>query len=94
MSVSGKFTTVPSRSLLIARSRWRFGYIAFCGVGKALTDPIRRLLQIQVLVTELVRAFVLTPPEEDSVRPCLGSTLTYRTADGVRQMPIHVEEAA
>jgi hypothetical protein len=54
------------------------------------------LLEMQVIVTELVRNFVLSVPdgEEGEVRPYLASTLMSRTADGVRQMRVHVERVA
>jgi hypothetical protein len=53
-------------------------------------------LEMQVVVTELVRNFVLSIPdgEEGAVRPYLAVTLTARTADGVRQMRVHVERVA
>jgi hypothetical protein len=51
---------------------------------------------MQVIVTELIRNFVLTVPdgEKAQVRPILAGTLTAGTADGVRQMRIHVERVA
>ncbi|KAJ7131397.1 cytochrome P450 [Mycena epipterygia] len=52
------------------------------------------ILEMQVLVTELVRKFVLTLPENDSVRACIATTLLARTSDGVHQLPIHVETVA
>lgn len=44
-----------------------------------------------MFVTELVRKFVLSLPEDNSVRPCIAVTLVSRTADGVQQLPIHIE---
>jgi hypothetical protein len=48
---------------------------------------------MQVVVTELVRTFVLSLPdgEEGGVRPYLAWLLKARTADGVREMRVHVE---
>ena len=53
-------------------------------------------MEMQVIVTELVRNFVLSIPdgEEGYVQPYLASTLMARTADGVRQMRVHVERVA
>jgi len=54
------------------------------------------LLEMQVVVTELVRNFVVSLPdgEEGEVRPYLATMLMPRTADGVRQMRVHVERVA
>ncbi|KAJ7220841.1 cytochrome P450 [Mycena pura] len=52
------------------------------------------LLEMQVLVTEIVPKFVLTLPPDDSAKPCFGLTLVPRTADGVQQIPIHIEHVA
>jgi hypothetical protein len=51
---------------------------------------------MQVLVTELVRNFAVSIPdgEEGEVRPYLAGTLVARTADGARQMRVHVERVA
>ncbi|KAJ7872942.1 cytochrome P450 [Mycena leptocephala] len=49
------------------------------------------ILEVQVFVTELVRKFVLSLPEDNSVRACIAVTLVSRTADGVQQLPIHIE---
>jgi hypothetical protein len=51
---------------------------------------------MQVLVTELVRNFVLSLPdgEESEVQAYLATTLMPRTADGVRQIRVHVQRAA
>ncbi|KAJ7182924.1 cytochrome P450 [Mycena crocata] len=52
------------------------------------------ILELQVFVTEIVRRFTLSLPENDSVRPCFGLTLVAKTADGVQALPIHVETVA
>ncbi|KAJ7692348.1 cytochrome P450 [Mycena olivaceomarginata] len=49
------------------------------------------LLEIQVFVTEIVHKFVLSLPDNDSVRPSVAVTLVSKTADGVQQLPIHIE---
>ncbi|KAJ6594703.1 cytochrome P450 [Mycena capillaripes] len=49
------------------------------------------ILELQVFVTELVRNFVLTVPENDSVRPVVALTLVPQTAEGVRGLTLHVE---
>jgi hypothetical protein len=49
---------------------------------------------IQVFVTELVRKFALSLPENDSVRACFAVTLVAKTADGVPNLPIHIETVA
>jgi hypothetical protein len=53
-------------------------------------------MEMQVVVTELVRNFVLSIPdgEEGKIRPYLAGTLMARTADGVRQMRVHIERVA
>ncbi|KAJ7488981.1 cytochrome P450 [Mycena latifolia] len=63
------------------------------GLRTSSFPPEMRILEIQVLVVELVRKFVLTLPEDDSVRPHLATTMVSRTADDVQQLPIHVETA-
>jgi hypothetical protein len=64
--------------------------------SEILTEVIRSLLEMQVVVTELVRNFVLSVPDgvEGEVQPSLATTLMARTADGVRQMRLHVERVA
>ncbi|KAJ7054219.1 cytochrome P450 [Mycena amicta] len=48
--------------------------------------------EIQVLIAEIVRNFVLTLPPNDTVRAqCFGLTLVPKTADGVQHIPLHVE---
>jgi hypothetical protein len=47
---------------------------------------------MQVVVTELVRNFLFNQPDE--VQPYLAMTLMPRTADGVRQMRLHVQRVA
>ncbi|KAF7341197.1 Cytochrome P450 [Mycena venus] len=49
------------------------------------------ILTLQVFVVTIVRKYVLTLPENDSVRPRLAITLMPTTADGVRQLPLHIE---
>jgi len=51
-------------------------------------------LEIQVFVTELVHKFFLTLPENDSIRPVVAVTMVPMTADGVQQLPIHIEAVA
>ncbi|KAJ7176940.1 cytochrome P450 [Mycena filopes] len=52
------------------------------------------LLELQVFATELVRNFVLSLPEDDSVRARFSLTLVPKTADGAQVLPIHVEHVA
>ncbi|KAF7324576.1 Cytochrome P450 [Mycena kentingensis (nom. inval.)] len=48
--------------------------------------------EIQVLIVEIIRNFVLTLPPNDTVRAqCFGLTLVPKTADDVQHIPIHVE---
>ncbi|KAF7313968.1 Cytochrome P450 [Mycena chlorophos] len=48
--------------------------------------------EIQVLVVEIVRNFVLSLPADNTVRAqCFGLTLVPKTADGVQHIPLHVE---
>lgn len=49
------------------------------------------ILQLQVIVAEIVSRFVLSLPEDDSVRARLAVTLVPETADGTRHLPVHVE---
>ncbi|KAF7348883.1 Cytochrome P450 [Mycena venus] len=49
------------------------------------------ILTLQVFVVTIVRKYILTLPENDSVRPRLAITLMPTTADGVRQLPLHIE---
>ncbi|KAJ6564371.1 cytochrome P450 [Mycena capillaripes] len=49
------------------------------------------ILEMQVIVTELVRRFILSLPKDDSVRARIAVTLQAMTEDGVRQLPIHIE---
>ncbi|KAJ7136718.1 cytochrome P450 [Mycena epipterygia] len=49
------------------------------------------LLELQVFVVELLRNFVVTIPEGNSVRPCIAITLVPKTADGVQRLPLHIE---
>jgi hypothetical protein len=39
----------------------------------------------------MVHKFVLSLPDNDSVRPSVAVTLVSKTADGVQQLPIHIE---
>jgi hypothetical protein len=52
---------------------------------------MHRISELQVFVTEIVRKFVLTVPENDSVRPIVAITLVPRTAEGVKGLPLHIE---
>ncbi|KAJ7775920.1 cytochrome P450 [Mycena maculata] len=52
------------------------------------------ILELQVFVVELISRFVLSLPEDDSVRPRVAITIVSETADGTRQLPIHVENVA
>ncbi|KAJ7301809.1 cytochrome P450 [Mycena albidolilacea] len=52
------------------------------------------ILMIQVFVTELVRKFALSLPENDSVRARFAVTLVAKTADGAPNLPIHIETIA
>ncbi|KAJ7477997.1 cytochrome P450 [Mycena galericulata] len=49
------------------------------------------ILELQVFVAEIVGRFILSVPENDSVRPRLALTLVAETADGTRQIPVHIE---
>ncbi|KAJ7459564.1 cytochrome P450 [Mycena galericulata] len=52
------------------------------------------ILELQVFVAEIVGRFILSLPENDSVRPRLAVTLVAETADGTRQIPVHIEAVA
>ncbi|KAJ7749821.1 cytochrome P450 [Mycena maculata] len=52
------------------------------------------ILELQVLVAELVGKFVLSLPDNDSVRARLAINLTPATADGVQQLPLHIEHVS
>ncbi|KAJ7744283.1 cytochrome P450 [Mycena maculata] len=47
--------------------------------------------ELQVFVVELVGRFVLSLPENDSVRARVAMTLVAESADGKRGIPLHVE---
>ncbi|KAF7303889.1 Cytochrome P450 [Mycena indigotica] len=50
--------------------------------------------EIQVLIVEIVRNFVLSLPPDDTVRAqCFGLTLVPKTADGIQHIPLHVTHA-
>ncbi|KAJ7749832.1 cytochrome P450 [Mycena maculata] len=49
------------------------------------------ILELQVFVAELIGKFVLTLPDNDSVRARLTILLFPTTADGVQQLPLHIE---
>ncbi|KAJ6573230.1 cytochrome P450 [Mycena sp. CBHHK59/15] len=59
------------------------------GMGIGPRAPL--VLELQVFVVELIQKFVLSVPENDSVRPCVVITLVPKTADGVQCLPLHVE---
>ncbi|KAJ7513123.1 cytochrome P450 [Mycena galericulata] len=49
------------------------------------------ILELQIFVVEIVSRFALTLPENDSVRARLAITMVAETADGTRQIPLHIE---
>ncbi|KAJ7436989.1 cytochrome P450 [Mycena galericulata] len=59
--------------------------------GTALGPHASLVLELQVVVVELVRKFVLSLPENDSVKPRVALSLRPETADGIRQLPLHIE---
>ncbi|KAJ7745905.1 cytochrome P450 [Mycena maculata] len=59
--------------------------------GPALGPHASLILELQVVVVELVAKFVLSLPENDSVRPRFQITLVPETADGTHCLPVHIE---
>ncbi|KAJ7743492.1 cytochrome P450 [Mycena maculata] len=49
------------------------------------------ILELQVVVVELVSRFVLSLPENDSVKPRVALALRAETAHGTRELPVHIE---
>ncbi|KAJ7465740.1 cytochrome P450 [Mycena galericulata] len=49
------------------------------------------ILELQVFVTEIVSNFIISLPQDDSVRARLAITLVAETADGTRRLPVHIE---
>lgn len=75
---------------------WRFAFVVhfvLLSLNLMLSFSCS-LLELQVFVTEIVSKFALTLPADDSAKPCYGLTLVPKTADGVQQIPIHVEHVA
>ncbi|KAJ7489761.1 hypothetical protein B0H11DRAFT_1912757 [Mycena galericulata] len=62
--------------------------------GPALGPHASLILELQVFVAEIVGRLILSLPENDSVRPRLAVTLVAETADGTRQIPVHIEAVA
>nr|GAT60440.1 cytochrome P450 [Mycena chlorophos] len=70
---------------------WRFALTFLAGHGVCLGWRFA-VQEIQVLVVEIVRNFVLSLPADNTVRAqCFGLTLVPKTADGVQHIPLHVE---
>ncbi|KAJ7459615.1 cytochrome P450 [Mycena galericulata] len=65
--------------------------LSFLGGPRACLGWRLAVLELQVFLVEIVSRFALTLPENDSVRPRLAITLVAETADGTRQIPLHIE---
>ncbi|KAJ7442382.1 cytochrome P450 [Mycena galericulata] len=64
------------------------------GKGPVLGPHAPTLLELQVFVVEIVGRFVLSLPENDSVRARVALTLVAECGDGARKLPVHVEHVA
>ncbi|KAJ7459585.1 cytochrome P450 [Mycena galericulata] len=65
--------------------------LSFLGGPRVCIGWRLAVLEFQVLIVEILSRFTLTLPDNDSVRARLAMTLVAETADGTRQIPLHIE---